>query len=86
MKSVNILGAGIAGMSAANFLAQSGFKTTVYEKSSLIGASRDGDYEGIENWIFSENISEFMKKIGFNENEVNDILGNNWFNFYKGIN
>ena len=24
--------------------------------------------------------------IGFSINEVNDILGNNWFNFYKGIN
>ena len=27
-----------------------------------------------------------LKKIGFDENDVNDILGNNWFNFYKGIN
>jgi len=27
-----------------------------------------------------------LKKIGFNMEEVNDILGNNWFNFYKGIN
>ena len=26
-----------------------------------------------------------LKKIGFNLEEVNDILGNNWFNFYKGI-
>ena len=24
-----------------------------------------------------------LKKIGFNLEEVNDILGNNWFNFYK---
>ena len=27
-----------------------------------------------------------LKKIGFNLEEVNDILGNNWFNFYKAIN
>ena len=27
-----------------------------------------------------------LKKIGFNLEEVNDILGNNWFNLYKGIN
>ena len=27
-----------------------------------------------------------LKNIGFNIEEVNDILGNNWFNFYKGIN
>tara|TARA_Y100000816_G_scaffold82114_1_gene56242 strand:+ start:364 stop:552 length:189 start_codon:yes stop_codon:yes gene_type:complete len=62
MKSVNILGAGIAGMSAANFLSQSGINVTVYEKCSFVGDSRDGDYEGIENWIFSENVSDFIKK------------------------
>ena len=27
-----------------------------------------------------------LKNIGFSIEEVNDILGNNWFNFYKGIN
>ena len=27
-----------------------------------------------------------LKNIGFNVDEVNGILGNNWFNFYKGIN
>ena len=27
-----------------------------------------------------------LKKVGFNENELNGILGNNWYNFYKGIN
>ena len=27
-----------------------------------------------------------LKKIGFNLEEVDDVLGNNWFNFYKGIN
>ena len=26
-----------------------------------------------------------LKNIGFSSDEVNDILGNNWFNFYKGI-
>ena len=70
MKSVKILGAGIAGMSAANFLAQSGYKATVYEKCNFVGGSRDGDYEGIENWIFSENVSDFIKKIGFNDKKI----------------
>ena len=27
-----------------------------------------------------------LKNIGFNSEEVSGILGNNWFNFYKGIN
>ena len=32
-----------------------------------------------------KNIEVGLKKIGFNEEETNSILGNNWFNFYKGI-
>jgi membrane dipeptidase len=33
-----------------------------------------------------KNLEEGLKKVGFNEMEVNNILGNNWYNFYKGIN
>ena len=32
------------------------------------------------------NLEIGLKKIGFNKQEVDGILGNNWFNFYKGIN
>ena len=32
-----------------------------------------------------KNLENGFKKIGFNNGEINDILGNNWFNFYKGI-
>tara|TARA_B100000965_G_scaffold222918_1_gene186547 strand:- start:3467 stop:4438 length:972 start_codon:yes stop_codon:yes gene_type:complete len=33
-----------------------------------------------------KNLHTGLKKVGFNEIEINNILGNNWFNFYKGIN
>ena len=33
-----------------------------------------------------KNLEKGLIKVGFNKQEVNDILGNNWFNFYKGIN
>jgi membrane dipeptidase len=33
-----------------------------------------------------KNLEVGLKKVGFNEDEVNGILGNNWYNFYKGIN
>jgi len=33
-----------------------------------------------------KNLQEGFKKIGFNDEEINNILGNNWYNFYKGIN
>ena len=32
------------------------------------------------------NLESGLKKIGFNNEEVNGILGNNWYNFYKGMN
>ncbi len=31
------------------------------------------------------NIEKGLKKVGFSEIEVNGILGNNWYNFYKSI-
>ena len=33
-----------------------------------------------------KNLEIGLKKVGFNDIDTNDILGNNWFNFYKGIN
>ena len=32
------------------------------------------------------NLEFGLKKVGFSVNEVNGILGNNWYNFYKGMN
>ena len=32
------------------------------------------------------NLEQGLKKVGFQDTEVNDILGNNWYNFYQGIN
>ena len=33
-----------------------------------------------------KNLENALNKVGFNTDEVNGILGNNWFDFYKGIN
>ena len=33
-----------------------------------------------------KNLEAGLKKVGFSESEVNGILGNNWYNFYKGMN
>ena len=33
-----------------------------------------------------ENLEKGLTKVGFDKLEINGILGNNWFNFYKGIN
>ena len=33
-----------------------------------------------------KNLEAGLKKVGFSESEVNGILGNNWYNFYKEMN
>ncbi len=33
-----------------------------------------------------KNLEKELKKVGFSEEDINGILGNNWYNFYKGIN
>ena len=42
------------------------------------------------NWFIDSrgfiNLESGLKKVGFNDVEIYGILGNNWFNFYKGIN
>ena len=32
-----------------------------------------------------KNLENGLKKVGLDDKEINGILGNNWFNFYKGI-
>ena len=49
----NIVGAGIAGMTAAINLSKFGKSVVIYEKNDSIGASRHGDLVGIEIWILS---------------------------------
>jgi len=42
------------------------------------------------NWFLDargfDNLEDGLKRTGFSESEVNGILGNNWYNFYKEIN
>ena len=59
-KSIQIAGGGIAGLTAAIQLKKYGFDPIVFEKDLQIGGSRHGDYEGLENWIFSQHIPSFM--------------------------
>ena len=65
-KSIQIAGGGIAGLTAAIQLKKYGFDPIVFEKELQIGGSRHGDYEGLENWIFSQHAPVFMKDSGFN--------------------
>ena len=73
IKFVNIAGGGIAGLSSAHLLKRNGYYPIVYEKESNIGKSRHGDYEGIENWIFSTEINSFFEQLGFNFSKIHSF-------------
>ena len=54
------------------------------------GTSSDASFPKQPGWFEDargfKNLEQGLKKIGFQDAEVNDILGNNWYNFYRGIN
>ena len=54
------------------------------------GSSSDVNFPKQPSWFKDargfKNLEQGLKKVGFRESEVNDILGNNWYNFYRGIN
>jgi len=54
------------------------------------GNSKNPNFPKQPKWFVDargfKNLEQGLKKVGFQETEVNDILGNNWYNFYRGIN
>ncbi len=54
------------------------------------GSSSNPHFPKQPNWFEDargfNNLEKGLKKVGFQETEVNDILGNNWYNFYRGMN
>ena len=84
-KLVNIAGGGIAGLSSAQVLKLNGYYPVIYEKESNIGKSRHGDYEGLENWIFSSDINSFFQQIGFDFSKIRSFPINK-FNVHTEFN
>ncbi len=60
---VKIGGAGIAGLTAAMQLKKNGYQPIVFEKKTVCGEGRFGDYEGLETWNFSHNPLEEIRSI-----------------------
>lgn len=66
--TINIVGAGPAGLSSAIVLAKHGYKAMVYEMSSDVGHRLNGDFQGLENWSSGIDITELLKDIGIEIN------------------
>ena len=60
-------------------------KTKDYGEGSSANANFPKQPSWFEDSRGFKNLEIGLKKIGFNDEEVNKILGNNWYNFYKDI-
>lgn len=62
--TVEIAGAGPAGLAAAITLASAGRKVIVHEMHSEVGHRFDGDFQGLENWSTAEDVLTKWKSLG----------------------
>ncbi len=73
--TINILGAGISGLTAAINLAKEGYDVTVYEILSDVGKKHKLNFEGLENW--TKDMKELLKKtnigFGFRAKQMNEV-------------
>lgn len=67
-ESVNIIGAGPGGLTAAIVLRRHGVPVRVYEKSHDVGHRLNGDFQGLENWSSEEDVTGFLRDIGIDIN------------------
>jgi microsomal dipeptidase-like Zn-dependent dipeptidase len=58
-------------------------KTKDYGEGTVSNAAFPNQPEWFQDARGFDNIEKGLKKIGFNDEELQGILGNNWFNFYK---
>ncbi|MCF8268754.1 MAG: phytoene desaturase [Crocinitomicaceae bacterium] len=79
-KKATILGAGISGLSAASFLAQSGWDVTIVEKNPTIGGrARQFSHEGFvfdmgPSWYWMPDVFEqFYQKFGYTSSDFYEL-------------
>ena len=68
-RRIDILGAGLSGLSAATILSREGYDVHVYEIRADSGARFDGDFQGIENWTSNTDFFDEMREWGFDPEE-----------------
>jgi flavin-dependent dehydrogenase len=63
-EAIHIVGAGLAGLTAALTLAHAGRRAVVHEQRSDVGGRFHGDLQGIENWTTRGNVLEELATVG----------------------
>ena len=67
-ETVNIIGAGPAGLTAAIVLAAKGVPVRVFEIQPDVGWGKNGEFQGIENWSTEQEIPRLLHEIGIKLN------------------
>jgi flavin-dependent dehydrogenase len=67
-KTVTVVGAGPAGLTAAISLASSGYDVNLYEQNNDVGLRFNGDFQGLENWSDEEDMLKILSRIGIKIN------------------
>jgi flavin-dependent dehydrogenase len=67
-ETIDVIGAGPAGLVAAINLAKSGFAVTLHEAGPSVGHRFHGDFQGIENWTAEHDVRDFLKRINVDVN------------------
>lgn len=62
--SIDIAGAGLAGLSAAVTAGRAGARAIVYERRRGVGGRFSGDFQGLENWTTETDVLEELAKTG----------------------
>ena len=84
MKTIDIAGAGPAGLSAAIVLARRGHAVRVFERRHAVGMRFHDDFQGIENWTTPADCLEELRALGiqttwwqhtFDSSEIRDAEG-----------
>ncbi|MBW6462282.1 MAG: NAD(P)/FAD-dependent oxidoreductase [DPANN group archaeon] len=81
-KTINILGAGISGLSCAIILAKNGYNVNVYESQNTVGTRFNDDWQAIENWSEDIDVLEEIRSFGINTDFYYEPL--NTIDFHVG--
>jgi len=67
-KSISIVGAGPAGLTAAISLAKNGYDVNLFEQNNDVGLRFNGDFQGLDNWSDAEDTLKILSRIGIKIN------------------
>ena len=67
-ETIQIIGAGPAGLTAAINLAKANIDVVVHEQNNDVGIRFKGDFQGLENWSTSDDTIDFLRSVGISVN------------------